>query len=236
MTGRPAEGLEWMASREAFWSGKDNASRVHIWWHKALFHVELGQYDAAMAIYDGPVVATQRPLGISLTNATALLWRLEMLGFDGGDRWASLASLWENHADGRLCLFADIRALMTALRADRGAEIDRLTNAIWQTAASDGESSPAYREIGLPLAESLAAFRRTDYARTVELLFPARYHLWRLGGSHAQRDVFEWTLTEAAVRSGQRDIALALANERLGTRPDSAPNKRFLARSEALAA
>jgi hypothetical protein len=24
---------------------------VHIWWHKSLFHIELGQYDAALQIY-----------------------------------------------------------------------------------------------------------------------------------------------------------------------------------------
>jgi hypothetical protein len=47
MMGRPKDGLDWMAGREQFWSTKDNINRVHIWWHKALFHVEPGQYDAA---------------------------------------------------------------------------------------------------------------------------------------------------------------------------------------------
>jgi hypothetical protein len=50
-----------------------------------------------------------------------------------------------------------------------------------------------------------------------------------------QRDVVDWTLTEAVVRAGQRDIALSLAHERLGTRPRSAPNRRFLRHAEAIA-
>jgi hypothetical protein len=44
-----------------------------------------------------------------------------------------------------------------------------------------------------------------------------------------------WTLTEAAVRAGQRGVALSLARERLRTRPRSAPNRRFLREAENIA-
>jgi hypothetical protein len=67
-------------------------------------------------------------------------------------------------------------------------------------------------------------------------LLPARFNLWKMGGSHAQRDVIEWTLAVAAVRAGQHDIALSLAYERLATRPESVPNRRFLRQAEAIAA
>jgi hypothetical protein len=48
--------------------------------------------------------------------------------------------------------------------------------------------------------------------------------------------VIDWTLTEAAVRAGLRDVAVSLAHERLGSRPRSAPNRRFLRRAEGIAA
>lgn len=54
-----------------------------------------------------------------------------------------------------------------------------------------------------------------------------------MGGSIAQRDLVEWALKVAAGRSGQSNIALSLANERLAFRPESAVNRRFL--EEALA-
>ncbi len=234
MTGRPAEGLAWMASREPFWSGKDNTNRVHIWWHKALFHVELGDYASALDIYDGPIMATQRPIGLSLTNASALLWRLETLGFDAGDRWQALSALWDGHNDGRLCVFTDVHAAMAALRAGNGASVDRLLGAMRATAADGTEAAPIYRDIGLPVVLGLRAFHHGDYAQAVEHLLPARFDLWKMGGSHAQRDVIDWTLTEAAVRAGLRDVALSLAHERLGSRPDSAPNRRFLGHAEAI--
>jgi hypothetical protein len=69
----------------------------------------------------------------------------------------------------------------------------------------------------------------------VERLLSARFDLWQIGGSRAQRDVVDWTLTEAAVRAGQRDVALSLAHERLASRPRSAPNRRFLRAAEAIA-
>ena len=78
MTGRPQQGIDWMLARQPFWSAKENNNRVHIWWHKALFHVELGQSSAALDIYDGPVLAAMRPASLAICNASSLLWRLDM--------------------------------------------------------------------------------------------------------------------------------------------------------------
>ena len=236
MTGRPEDGLGWMAARETLWSSPFHMNQVHIWWHKALFHLELGQYHAALALYDGPLRATQRPVALSLTNASALLWRLDTLGCDIGGRWRDLAALWYGHADGKCLLFADIHAAMAELGCGQEAAVERRLAAMGQTAASGAEAAALYRTVGIPVVEGLRAFRRGAYARAVDLLLQVRADLWQIGGSHAQRDVVNWTLSEAAIRAGQRDVALSLAHERLGMRPRSAPNRRFLHRAENLAA
>lgn len=236
MQGRPEDGLGWMETREPFWSTDDHVTQTHIWWHRALFHVELGQYAAALALYDGPISATQRPLGVSLTNASALLWRLDLLGVETAPRWAALSSLWEGHADGRGCVFTDLHALMAELGAGRDAAADTRLATMRDTAASGGESGACYRDAGVPLAEGFAAFHRGQYARAADVLFPARAETWRIGGSHAQRDIVDWTLTEAALRGGLRDMAVALAHERLATRPRSAVNRLFLRKAEGLRA
>jgi tetratricopeptide (TPR) repeat protein len=235
MTGRPEDGLGWMAAREALWSTPGHLNQIHIWWHKALFHLELGQYDAALALYDGPMRATQRPVALSLTNATALLWRLDALGCDIGGRWQEQAALWQDHADGKCLVFTDIHAAMAELRSGREPRVERRLKAMRETAAGGLEAAGLYRTVGIPLVEGLAAFHRGAWVEAVELLLPIRFDLWQIGGSHAQRDVVDWTLTEAALRAGQRDIALSLAYERLGTRPRSAPNRRFLRNAEAMA-
>jgi tetratricopeptide (TPR) repeat protein len=228
MTGRPEDGLGWMAAREPLWSTSGHMNQVHIWWHKSLFHLELGQYEEALALYDGPMRATQRPVALSLTNASALLWRLDTLGCETGDRWRALADLWQGHADGKCLVFGDIHAAMAELRSGQEWLVEQRLEAMRETAKSDAEAASLYRTVGIPIVEGLAAFHRGAYAEAVELLLPVRVDLWQIGGSHAQRDVVDWTLTEAAVRAGQRDVALSLAHERLASRPRSGPNRRFL--------
>ena len=156
MTGRPEDGLGWMAAREALWSTPGHMNQVHIWWHKALFHLELGQYDAALALYDGPMRATQRPVALSLTNATALLWRLDTLGCDIGDRWPEQADLWQDHADGKCLVFADIHAAMAELRSGQEPLVDRRLEAMRETAASSLEAAGLYRTVGIPVVEGLS--------------------------------------------------------------------------------
>jgi hypothetical protein len=228
MMGRPEDGLAWMGEREPFWSSKDNVNRVHIWWHKSLFHIELGQYEAALQIYDGPMQATMRPASMSICNAAALLWRLDMLGCEMGDRWQHLAARWEGHADGKLYVFPDIHAAMSELRAGRIDAFKHRYKVMRETAADGTELGAIYRDIGLPVVAGLTAFHKGAYTQAVDHLLPARFDLWKMGGSNAQRDVIDWTLAEAAVRAGQRDIALSLAHERLASRPESVPNRRFL--------
>ena len=236
MTGRPQDGLGWMAAREPYWAGPDNVTRVHIWWHRSLFHLELGQYDAALALYDGPILESLRPMGNALCNPSALLWRLDTLGCNVGDRWRDLAKRWEGHADGKCQVFTDMHAAMAELRSGQEAMAERRLGWMRDTAAGTGESASICRDVGIPLIEGLIAFHRGAYQRAAELLLGIRFDVWRIGGSHAQRDIVAWTLTEAAIRGGLSSAALSLAYERLGVRPRSTVNRQFLARAERIAA
>ena len=144
--------------------------------------------------------------------------------------------MWQGHADGKCLVFGDIHAAMAELRSGQEALVETRLTAMRETAESEVEAAGLYRTVGIPVVEGLAAFHRGAYAEAVELLLPVRFDLWQIGGSHAQRDVVDWTLAEAAVRAGQRDVALSLAHERLGARPCSAPNRRFLRCAEQFAA
>jgi hypothetical protein len=90
------------------------------------------------------------------------------------------------------------------------------------------------REIGVPACEGFAAFGRGDYAQAIELLLPIRAKANRFGGSHAQRDIFSWSLTEAAVRLGDRELADTFVAERLSWKPESPVNRAWAARASSL--
>ncbi|MES2887555.1 MAG: tetratricopeptide repeat protein, partial [Pseudomonadota bacterium] len=86
MQARHQDGIGWMIAREPHWSGGDNFFQVHNWWHRALCHLELGQADQALALYDGPIRSGRSVVAVDMVDASALLWRLTMSGVDVGDR------------------------------------------------------------------------------------------------------------------------------------------------------
>ena len=236
MTGRPAAGVAFSRERAAFWASAESGAQSHLWWHTTLFHVELDQFGEALDLYDGPLMRTIRPIGFSICDPAALLWRLDTLGGDVGRRWHDLLPRWDGHADGRSTVFTDMHAAMTELRSGNEALAEARLSTMRQTAAGTGETGAIYRDVGVPLVEGLVAFHRAAYDDCVARLFPLRADIWRIGGSHAQRDIVDWTLTAAALRAGRRTLALGLAYERLAGRPESVVNQRFQRTAEQLAA
>lgn len=228
MTGRPDDGILWMNERHAYWADPKCNNRVHIWWHKALFHMELGQFQEALAIYDTEILPAMKPVGTQLCNATSLLWRLETMGCEAGDRWQHQLALWQQQLTGMSSPFNEIHAAMAALRAGDRAAYQTVLDGMKRSAAAGGELVPAYRDIAIPVSEAMADFVDRDYIAATDGLLNVRAELWRMGGSIAQRDLVEWTLTESAIRANQRNIALSLVNERLALRPESVVNRHFL--------
>lgn len=231
MQGRPEDGIGWMIAREPFWSGEDNFFKVHNWWHRALYHFDLGQVDQVLSLYDGPIRSDRSTVVVDMVDASALLWRLHLSGYDVGDRWLELAATWDKHADGQLYPFNDWHAVMAYLGADRHGEVERIVSGYRRNAADEPETGLWARRTGLPLIEGFRAFWHGDYTAAVERLHPARFIANSFGGSHAQRDIIDWTLTEAALRGGLRDLAAALAHERLALKPHSPINRSFLSRT-----
>ncbi len=230
MQARHADGLGWMLAREPNWSGADNFFRVHNWWHRALCHVELGQTGDALALYDGPIRAARSAVALDMVDASAMLWRLHLAGADPGDRWQELAGAWDAHADGGSYAFNDWHAAMAWLGAGR----DRDVAALAQALRSAGEATEAARwasGVGAELVDGFAAYWRGDHDTAIDRLWRGRNIANAFGGSHAQRDIIDLTLLQAALRGGHGRVAEALAHERLVIRPHSGMNRAFLTRA-----
>lgn len=154
-----------------------------------------------------------------------------MAGHDVGDRWMELAAAWDAHADGSTYPFNDWHAVMSYLGAGRQKDVARLAKTCRENDQAVSESAGWGRATALPLIDGFSAFWNGDYRTAVELLHPVRFIANAFGGSHAQRDVIDWTLTEAALRGDLRDAAEAMAHERLALKPHSPVNRAFLARA-----
>jgi tetratricopeptide (TPR) repeat protein len=229
MQGRVQDGIGWMSEREPHWSGADNFFKVHNWWHKALYHMDLGQFDKALEIYDQRVQPNLGDVALNLVDASALLWRMHLADQDVGARWTEVADGWNRVADRKLYPYNDWHAVMAYLGAGQDERV-AATTAAFEQAANTSETAVWAKKIGLPLVAGFSAFWHGDYASAVRHLHSARFVANAFGGSNAQRDVIDWTLTEAALRGGQSGVARAMANERLALKPHSAMNRDFLAR------
>ena len=82
----------------------------------------------------------------------------------------------------------------------------------------------------MPACRAVVAFTRGQFGEVVDLLYPIRHHLNECGGSHAQRDVLQRTLLEAALRGGRVEVAGSLVRERIHAKPDSPYNRLQQAR------
>jgi tetratricopeptide (TPR) repeat protein len=205
MTGRPREGLEWLAAGRPHSGGLNNFA-FHLSWHEALFQIELGETGRALALYDSEVRAERTDDYRDIANAASLLQRLELAGVRVGDRWDELADIAARRIEDRCLVFADLHyalALAGAGRTDALAElvhgVSRLTGDGYNAMLSAGE--------GAMLIHAVAAFRAGHFAEAAHLLTIARPNAQAIGGSNAQRDVIEQMLIESLVRSG--DVARA---------------------------
>ena len=91
---------------------------------------------------------------------------------------------------------------------------DRLISSLRHRSELDGDMRRISSEAGLPTAMGLEQYRKGNYASAFTMLASARDALPMIGGSHAQRDVFERITIDAAIRAGLSEDAERILAER----------------------
>ena len=220
MQGRVDEGIAWLDGLKGNWSDA-NQMQLHLWWHRCLLHLERGEHDEILRIYDDwvrnrdlPLLEAMPDLYIDMQNGASMLLRLELRGVDVGHRWDELCELALKRLDDHTSPFTSAHFAVILAAAGRFSQADRLLESMHAFATEDhGTLAPRYAAAAIPAAEAAIAHRKGDHARVVELLLPARRMLWQMGGSDAQRDLFFLLLADSAVKSDRRDaMRLVLAD------------------------
>lgn len=233
MQGRAKEGAAYLAAGAHGWE-PGSMFAYHLWWHKALFHIDGGEFGTPFSLFDEKVSGGGFGQALELVDGSGLLWRLSLLGQDVGQRWKKVVDNWEARVDDGFYAFNDAFAMMAFVGDGRVDAQKRLLAAARGAANGGGVNAMMSREVGVPACEGFAAFGRGDHAKAIELLLPVCGKANRFGGSHAQRDIFSWTLTEAAMRLGNRALADAFVAERLAAKPESPINTAFAKRAASL--
>jgi hypothetical protein len=149
----------------------------------------------------------------------SLLARLELAGVDVGQRWQGVAEHLARRGLDLVLPFLDLQYLYGLARAGR-PQADTLLAAV-ETHARQPGTAAVWREVALPAAHGLMAHARGDHANAVRHLGSALPRMLEVGGSHAQRDLFEQIHLDALIRSGQWVGAQNLLQQRANAQPES---------------
>ena len=195
------------------------ALHCHLSWHLALFELGQGRADRATAIYEDsirPGAALSAALG-TLADSASFLWRCSLWGVGPTPLpWDEVRDFGRRAFPKPTVAFAD-EHLVIALAA--AGEHDGAAARIAELRLMEREGRQPAGRVAADVAEGMAAYARGDWERAIALLESVFEEIVRVGGSRAQRDVFEQTLLRAYLHAGRDKDAEALLRQRLEGRP-----------------
>jgi tetratricopeptide (TPR) repeat protein len=200
-------------------AGYDRAAPFycHLSWHLALFELAQGNTQRVLELYDDAISPSTGAARTTLVDSASLLWRYQMYGCQPKVDlpWADVCTYVAKAAPTPGMAFLDAHAALAFVAMGDADALSRLTTSLEALAAA---GRPVVAEVVLPLARGLQAFGQGGYEEAIRWLEPLDGQLVRVGGSHAQWEVFEDTLLHAYLRASQFERAETLLRRRLAQR------------------
>lgn len=205
MQGKPEQGIVWVEATRPIWRQCNNFGQ-HVAWHLALFHVEHRRFDTALAIYDEEVRPLPSDEMRDVANAASLLWRLRQDGVDVGPRWDALAASARSCRTETTLLFGSLHNLLTLIAVGDTEAARQTMMAIELKAIESDDQARVAAQVAVPLGHALLGLGPASAGLSRRLV--------KLGGSHAQRDVFVRSLAELAANAGDLQSLAAILDAR----------------------
>ncbi len=192
----------------------------HLAWHLALFELQRGRPERALTIYEQDIAPSSNPR-LAMIDGSALLWRFDLYDFQTGPLpWGRLADL-ATRVTRPGFIFGDVHAALAYASAGDAQAMSALVAGL---EALHAKGHPIAGTVALPLVRGVAAYVAGDFAGALALMESVHGEIHRVGGSHAQWELFEETMVVCQLRLGRLDEARRLIRRRLGFR--SSPRDR----------
>ena len=214
--GDAANGGRWLGDWLDGWDRRASYN-THLSWHLALFELAQGKYRQALDLYETHIRPGVQARNLAnLQDAASLMWRLQIYSGEApGKPWDEVRDMALPAAETPGPAFRDCHAALAFAGAGDAESTQKFVDRV---KAQGEKGDDLSREMVLPIALGAAAFAAGDYDEAADLMGPTYPMLARIGGSHAQREVFEDTLLETYIRAGRYDDAKAMLDERLSRR------------------
>jgi hypothetical protein len=227
--GRNEEGRAFLEDVKDSWVDLNSFMLTHNWWHLSLVMIEQGEADRVLDHYTTHIWGVWKEYSQDQIGAVSLLARLELAGVDVGDRWQDLADHLRPRVHDHVQPFLDMHYLYGLARAGR-TEADTMLDSVRAHAdASANVVRAAWQEVAVPACEGLVAHARGDYPIAAKRLLGVLPRMAEIGGSHAQRDLFDQLADDALIRSNKLPAAQNRLEQRRAANPHSVPTAAKLA-------
>ncbi|HEY2465452.1 MAG TPA: tetratricopeptide repeat protein [Steroidobacteraceae bacterium] len=227
--GHMDEGAQFLEDAANTWSELNSFMLTHIWWHLALFYLSQGRDSEALNVYDEHCWGVAKSYSQDQIGAVSLLARFEIAGLDVGARWQDLGDHLAARAQDTILPFLSLQYLYGLARAGRPEAATLLESVRDYAERAPPFTRTAWREVALPGCEGLYAYVRGEFERAWQHLSIAVPRMAEAGGSHAQRDLFEQVLVDAALKSGRLPVAQHMLELRRGADRNGVPVNTALA-------
>jgi tetratricopeptide (TPR) repeat protein len=226
--GRVDEGIAFLESVAPTWADLNSFMHTHNWWHLALFYISRDRTQDVLAAYDTHVWAREKTYSQDQVGAVSLLARMEFAGIDVGQRWLDVAQHVAARGADTVSPFLTLQYLYALSRAGL-PEADSLMAAIRERATTPSHDQVAWAEVTLPAACGILAHTAGNHSQAIRDLGRALPRLAEIGGSHAQRDLFDQIHLASLVKAGHVATAQQVLEMRRMYDPDGIPLNRLLA-------
>ncbi|YAF97994.1 MAG: tetratricopeptide repeat protein [Nodularia sp. CChRGM 3473] len=191
--GRVNEGIAWMESFADTWENCNSMLYTHNWWHIALYYLEQENYQKVLSLYDTHVwqrANKQSPK--DQVGAISLLLRLELRGVNVGNRWQDISPYLYSRIDEHALPFQDLHYIYALAKAGHTNWVKEMLESMQYHALSINPFlRRSWLEVAIPAARGMVAHAQGDFNTAVTELKLVLPHLHEIGGSHAQRVLFE---------------------------------------------
>ncbi len=198
----------------------------HLAWHLAMFELHRGRYAAALEVFERDILGAVNPR-LAMIDGAALLWRFRLdEAPHPPSHWRSLADLAARVSRPGF-IFGEIHAALAYAACGDATALTKLIDGLRQLdAAGHAIAGP----VALPLVYGIEAFVAGDHATALRHLEPVTTDFHRVGGSHAQWELFEETMVTCYLALERYDDATRLVRRRLSRRA-SPRDQRWLDRA-----
>jgi len=197
--GRYEESIVWMENLADVWENCNSMLYTHNWWHVALFYLAQGDIAKVLSLYDDRIWGkAQKSSPKDQVGAISLLLRLELKGIDVGRRWQEISTYLLSRIHEHALPFQDLHYVYALARAH---QLDLAREMLFSMEAYALTVQPclqaSWQQIAIPAAKGAIAHAIHDWQRSVRNFKPIMHRLHEIGGSKAQRVLFEQIYTDA---------------------------------------